>query len=107
MASMSSWFARNVAIAATRASRSRWGSVVTQLLCEHLLKGFHYVGGCAAGQSAQTLHKPITVYRSNLVERDEARSVLKATGNAPGVRMAASCHRCDDHGAEVLVQLIR
>jgi hypothetical protein len=58
-------------------------------------------------QAAQPFYESRRIDRAQLVERHKTRFILKSTRNAPGVRLTAPRHWCDDSRTKTLIQLVR
>ena len=57
--------------------------------------------------AAEPLRDPIRVHGAELIYGDKSRPILKAAPDTPGIRLVTSCHRRDDQGTEMLIQIIR
>jgi hypothetical protein len=74
---------------------------------EHLLQNVQYRRQCVRADAAEPLRDPFVVNRAELVQCNKTSSILKATSDAPGIRLTTGGHRSNDYGAKMLIQLVR
>ena len=60
-----------------------------------------------AVQLSESLNEALHIDSPKLIECNEPRAALEPASRTPRVRAPASCHRCHDDGAEMLVQFVR
>lgn len=76
-------------------------------LSEHFLEPLKNGRHRVRREATEPATEPLGIDGPELIQCDETRSTLKATRYAPGIGSPARRHRHDDHGAQVLVQLVR
>jgi len=58
-------------------------------------------------EPTEPAEKALGIDCPELIQSDEARSALKATGHPPWICAPACRHRRDDHRAQMLVEFVR
>jgi hypothetical protein len=73
---------------------------------EHFLESPQHRSKSFWRQSTKPLDESFSIDCSNLIERHEPGTTLKAAGHPPRVRLTTGRHRRDDGCAEVAVELV-
>jgi hypothetical protein len=77
------------------------------LFGEHFPQPFQNRDDRLALELPEGLDRAFHVHRPKLIERHEAGATLKAASRTPRVRASSGRHGRNDHGTEMLVQLVR
>ena len=83
------------------------GSGSCRLICEHLLQTVNDIAHRVRRQATEAFRKAFSVDGAKLVKRNEARSLLKTTENAPRIRLATSGQGRHDCRVQMLIELVR
>jgi hypothetical protein len=83
--------------------------MVSPLFClgsKHLLQDGQYSGQRVGSQAPKSPRESLNIDCAKLVRRNKSSPTLEATLDPPWISLTSGRHRCDDHRAQMFVQLV-